>query len=128
MEEQKPAKVTLYLPPDLHRQLKIRSAVEGEAMSSIAKRAIDFYLANPSVVEDGHSDIAYGHTHVIYSCPSCSTSVVLHQGDLMEVSRMARPDADDAVVGSSDMANRIVESDPVAEPSQMGEGELVVCS
>jgi hypothetical protein len=52
MEEQKATKVTLYLPPDLHRQLKIRSAVEGEAMSSIAKRAIDFYLSHGEVVAE----------------------------------------------------------------------------
>jgi hypothetical protein len=54
MEEQKATKVTLYLPHDLHRQLKIRSAVEGEAMSSIAKRAIDFYLANSDAVRAAH--------------------------------------------------------------------------
>jgi hypothetical protein len=119
MEEQKSAKVTLYLPHDLHRQLKIRSAVEGEAMSSIAKRAIDFYLANPGVVEDSS---AFGHTHVIYNCPSCSTSVVLHQGELVEVSRVSCSDVDDTLVGTAEMASMTVSS------GQKDEGELVVCS
>ncbi|NJL48221.1 MAG: hypothetical protein HC929_12995 [Leptolyngbyaceae cyanobacterium SM2_5_2] len=122
MEEQKPAKVTLYLPPDLHRQLKIRSAVEGEAMSSIAKRAIDFYLANPGVVEDGCSDSVYGHTHVIYNCPSCSAPVVIHQGDLVEVSRLSQSGDSHTLADSAEMGSR------VAEQGQMGEGELVVCS
>jgi hypothetical protein len=35
-------KVTLYIPPELHRKLKIKAAVESEPMSSIAERAIVF--------------------------------------------------------------------------------------
>jgi hypothetical protein len=44
-------KVTLYLPPELHRQLKIRSAVELEPMSAVAEQAISFYLANPETID-----------------------------------------------------------------------------
>jgi hypothetical protein len=98
MEEQKATKVTLYLPPDLHRQLKIRSAVEGEAMSAIAQRAIDFYLAHSDVVDE--FDSTYGQTHRIHSCPSCSTSVVIRQGELVEVADLAttKPDSLDVDV------------------------------
>lgn len=117
MEEQKATKVTLYLPPDLHRQLKIRSAVEGEAMSAIAQRAIDFYLAHSEVVDDFESTV-YGQTHRLHSCPSCSTSVVIRQGELVEASRLA--------AHSSDSSLAVDVNDIVSEPNR-DEGELVVC-
>jgi predicted HicB family RNase H-like nuclease len=44
-------KVTLYIPPQLHRKLKIKAAVESEPMSSLAEKAIIFYLNNPEVVD-----------------------------------------------------------------------------
>ncbi|TVP68221.1 MAG: hypothetical protein EA342_06560 [Leptolyngbya sp. LCM1.Bin17] len=116
MEEQKATKVTLYLPPDLHRQLKIRSAVEGEAMSAIAKRAIDFYLANSDVV-DG-LEAAFGHTYEVHSCPSCSTSLVMRDGELAEVSTSSNPDHPLPPVESAGV---------IAQPGQLDEGELVVC-
>ncbi|MEO0869196.1 MAG: hypothetical protein AAFY17_12280 [Cyanobacteria bacterium J06642_11] len=72
-------KVTLYLPPDLHRKLRVQSALDGEAMSAIAERAIGFYLEHADLVE---STERYGHTHQVYSCPACTTPVVLSGGDL----------------------------------------------
>jgi hypothetical protein len=79
-------KVTLYLPPDLHRQLKIRAAVDSAAMSVLAERAIDFYLANPEAIEQasGPSQLGsqIGQTHQIHSCPACQTAVVLRNGAL----------------------------------------------
>ena len=74
-------KVTLYLPPDLHRQLKIRAAIESEAMSAIAERALGFYLDHPEVVEEKEASI-YGSTHRVYGCPACGTSVVLRSGEM----------------------------------------------
>jgi hypothetical protein len=41
-------KVTLYLTSELHRQLKIKAAVEVETMSTIAERALE-YIAVPNV-------------------------------------------------------------------------------
>lgn len=119
MEEQKATKVTLYLPPDLHRQLKIRSAVEGEAMSSIAKRAIDFYLAHGDVVAEC-LETSFGQTHRLHSCPSCSSSVVLREGELVEVAQVAG-DSQGNVMGDA----VIPEVAPGA--GSRGEGELVVC-
>jgi hypothetical protein len=75
-------KVTLYLPNDLHRQLKIRSAVDGEAMSSLAEQAIDFFLSHPEVVEGIG---VYGQTHRIYDCPHCSTAVVIRNDELVPI-------------------------------------------
>jgi plasmid stability protein len=117
MQEQKATKVTLYLPPDLHRQLKIRSAVDGEAMSAIAQRAIDFYLTHSEVVEGLES--AYGQTHRIHSCPTCSTSVVMREGELVQLSKVATSGASEGL--SVDV------QDIVTDTRQPEEGELVVC-
>jgi hypothetical protein len=119
MEEQKATKVTLYLPPDLHRQLKIRSAVEGEAMSSIAKRAIDFYLAHGDVVAES-LESSLGQTHRVYSCPSCASSVVLREGELVEISQMV------GATQSSALDTAPV-PEVVASTGSREEGELVVC-
>ncbi|MBW4440931.1 MAG: type II toxin-antitoxin system HicB family antitoxin [Plectolyngbya sp. WJT66-NPBG17] len=73
-------KVTLYLPPELHRKLKIQAAMSSEAMSILAERALNFYLMYPEVVEQ--QDEAHGQTHRIYDCPSCTTPVVLRNGEL----------------------------------------------
>ncbi|MBP0000060.1 MAG: hypothetical protein J7641_13865 [Cyanobacteria bacterium SID2] len=77
-------KVTLYLSPELHRQLKIRAAVDGEPMSALAQKALMFYLAHPEVVEEIHA--VSGNAHRIYSCPACETKTVLRNGDLVAVS------------------------------------------
>lgn len=45
-------KVTLYIPPKLHRQLKIRAAVDTESMSAIVEKAIAFYMEHSEVVEE----------------------------------------------------------------------------
>lgn len=74
-------KVTLYLSPELHRRLKIRSAVESEAMSELAERALVFYLTNSELVDEIEN--SYGRAHRVYSCPSCESSLVLHDGELV---------------------------------------------
>lgn len=76
-------KVTLYLSPELHRKLKIRSAIDSEPMSELAERALDFYLANPELVEE--TEESYGRTHRVYSCPTCESSVVLRDGELVSL-------------------------------------------
>lgn len=119
MEEQKATKVTLYLPPDLHRQLKIRSAVEGEAMSSIARRALDFYLAHGDVVAES-LESSFGQSHRVHSCPSCASSVVLNEGELVEVTQLAGV-AQDSTLDDSMLP------EVVAGSGSREEGELVVC-
>lgn len=80
---QEKQKVTLYLPPELHRQLKIKAAVEDEPMSAIAERALSFYLAHSEVVDS--LEASYGQTHQVYHCPDCSSPVVLLDGDLVSL-------------------------------------------
>lgn len=78
-------KVTLYLSPELHRQLKIKAAIDSEPMSAIAERAIIFYLDNPEIV--GEIEAAYGQTHRVYSCPECTGSLVMNQGELASLKK-----------------------------------------
>jgi hypothetical protein len=109
-------KVTLYLSPELHRKLKIRSAIDSEPMSELAERAIIFYLANSELVEEVES--SYGRTHRVYSCPSCATSVVLRDGELVSLS--SQP----GVLGQDKLTIDKVEQD---EAHPEGEEELVPC-
>ena len=75
-------KVTLYLSPEVHKKLKIRSAIDSEPMSELAERALVFYLANSELVEEIEASV-YGRTHQIYSCPDCDSSLVLRDGELI---------------------------------------------
>lgn len=79
MSEQKSAeskhKVTLYVSPELHRQLKIASAAQLESMSAVTERALTFYLEHADLVEG-----VMGQTHQVHQCPACETSFVLRNG------------------------------------------------
>jgi hypothetical protein len=77
-------KVTLYLPPQLHRQLKIRSAVDADSMSNIVEKAVEFYL-NHSEVVDGIE--LHGTTHQVYNCPECEHPVVIRDGEMVALGR-----------------------------------------
>jgi hypothetical protein len=115
-------KVTLYLPPELHRQLKIRAAVDGEPMSSIAQRAIVFYLENPEVVDEMGS--FYGQTHRVYSCPECASSVFMEDGELVSLKNQPGIIAEaDNLPDNLPMDNRVKKS----TDSRPGEEELVPC-
>ena len=73
-------KVTFYLSDELHRQFKIRSAVDGETMSSMAQRAIEFYMNNAELVES--SDQVHGQAHQVHNCPECDVAVTLQKDGL----------------------------------------------
>jgi hypothetical protein len=75
-------KVTLYLPQELHRQLKVKAALALEPMSDLAERAINFYLAHPEVIEE---HLLHGQTHRVYGCPECAAALVVREGDLVSL-------------------------------------------
>ena len=114
-------KVTLYLSDDLHRQVKIRSAIDGEPMSSIAQRAIEFYLGNAEVVEQTTSGEVQGETHRIHACPKCATPVVLRRGGLSLVQSSAERQFESMTTDLSCIPK--LNSDSVSAD----EGELVGC-
>lgn len=89
-------KVTLYLPPELHRELKIKAAVEAEPMSAIAERALSFYIQHPEVVEEIEASVL-GTTHQIYSCPECASSVILRSSELISLKHQQSILSDDGI-------------------------------
>lgn len=86
-------KITLYISDDLHKQFKIRSVIDGETMSSIAQRAIEFYLANPEAVDD--SGTVHGQTHRIHACPKCAAPVALRDDGLALIASSSEPSFED---------------------------------
>jgi hypothetical protein len=85
-------KVTLYLPPQLHRQLKIRSAVDADSMSNIVERAVEFYLNHSDVVDGVES---HGSTHQVYNCPECEHPVVIRDGAMVTLGQSSGVLAED---------------------------------
>ncbi|MDA0673386.1 MAG: hypothetical protein O3C67_06730 [Cyanobacteria bacterium] len=116
-DQQKATKVTFYLPPALHRQLKIRAAVDGEPMSTIAERAIEFYMSHADVVNEISE--GYSNTHRAYGCPACAESLVIREGDLVSIK--------DAIAPSDHGELAVDMQGMVPGNQQPDEGELVVC-
>ncbi|MEH2072117.1 MAG: hypothetical protein V7K47_28865 [Nostoc sp.] len=117
MQTQTKQKVTLYLSPELHRKLKIRSAVDCQHMSELAERALVFYLSNSELVDEVE-DSSYGRTHRVYSCPTCDSSLVLRDGELVTLGNQP------AVVGQEHLSIDEMDED---ETHPKGEEELVPC-
>lgn len=78
-------KVTLYLPAAIHRQLKIKAALDADSMSALVEKAVAFYLQHPEVVEEVQE--TYGQTHRVHICPECEGAVVLRDGQLVSLKR-----------------------------------------
>ncbi len=76
-------KVTFYLTPEIHRRLKIRSAIDSEPMSELAEKAIGFYLTHPEMVDE--VETIHGRTHQLYACPECATTVVVKDGEIVAI-------------------------------------------
>ncbi|WP_017314733.1 hypothetical protein [Mastigocladopsis repens] len=110
-------KVTLYLTPELHKKLKIRSAIDSEPMSELAERALDFYLANSELVEE--VEASYGRTHRVYSCPACESSVLVRDGELVALGKQA------GVIGQEKRLP--MDEMELDENNQKGKEELVPC-
>ena len=77
-------KVTLYIPPELHRKLKIKAAVDVESMSALVEKAIAFYMQFPEQVDEVRSSV-HGKTHQIHLCPDCSSPMVMRDGELVSL-------------------------------------------
>jgi hypothetical protein len=106
-------KVTLYLPPELHRQLKIRAAIDTEPMSALAERALAFYLKHADVVEEVES-VAHGRNHRVYACPECTTPVVMREGDLVSVRHQPNvlgPEQDLTDLSASELIDNVLVSE-----------------
>ena len=108
-------KVTLYLSPELHKRLKVRSAVDSEPMSELAERALGFYLANSELVDE--AEAAYGRTHRVYSCPTCDSSLLIRDRELVALGNQP------GVVTQESIPLEQQENEKIPQD----EGELVPC-
>lgn len=77
-------KVTLYLHSGVHRQLKIRAAIDEDSMSAIVEKAISFYLKYPEKVEEIEA-ATYGKTHQVYICPECEAAMVMRESEMVSL-------------------------------------------
>lgn len=77
-------KITLYIPPELHRKLKIKAAVDVESMSALVEKAISFYMQFPDKVDEVRSAVQ-GKTHQVHLCPECDTPLVMSNGELVSL-------------------------------------------
>lgn len=110
-------KITLYIPPGLHRQLKIKAAVDAESMSALVEKAVSFYLHNSDKVEEVNS-AASGKTHQVYSCPECDSALALREDGLASLK-------DNPGVLSEELPIAIRSSSNASEESS--DEKLVVC-
>ena len=106
-------KVTFYLTPEIHRRLKIRSAIDSEPMSELAEKAIGFYLTHPEMVEE--VETIHGRTHQLYACPECATTVVVKDGEMV------------AIGSQSGVLNEQLTVAQVIPGAAAGQEELVPC-
>ncbi|PSB33607.1 hypothetical protein [Stenomitos frigidus] len=116
-------KVTLYLPPELHRQLKVRAALDSETMTDIAQRAIVFYLSHSELVDD-YEGSRHGQTHRVYTCPDCTSPSVLKGDEMVSLRSQSSVLVEERVPANT--ASKVQSVSSLSADAQ-GEGELVPC-
>ena len=114
---QEKQKVTLYLPPKLHRQLKIKAAIESETMSAMVERAINFYLEHPEKVEE--QQFHQGKTHQVHICPECDAAMVMREGKMVSLKKQNN------LVAEEFPLEKVTEK--ITQGKTQGEEELVPC-
>lgn len=110
-------KITLYIPPELHRKLKIKAAVDVESMSALVEKAISFYMQFPEQVDEIKSSVQ-GKTHQIHMCPDCDAPMVMRDGEMVSLTA-------GATVIEEDIPLEVAERG--ANSEKPNEEELVSC-
>lgn len=111
-------KVTLYLPQGLHRQLKIKAAVDVDSMSSIVERALTFYIQHPEAIDE--IEASHGRTHQVYVCPECQNSLLERDGEMVSLKNQP------GILAEEVSVEKVRET--LSSPSnRQGEEELVPC-
>jgi len=114
-------KVTLYLPPDVHRNLKIKAAVGGESMSGLVEQAVVFYLNHSEVVEEVEQQ-EHGQTYRLYECPQCESALMMKDGELSSL--QAQPSLKTEELATEQVSQQVQAAD--SDQSQDQE-QLVPC-
>ena len=110
-------KVTLYIPPELHKKLKIKAALDTDSMSALVEKAIAFYMQYPETVEETEAS-NHGQTHQVHFCPECEEPVVMRKGELVSLRGESSLIADEI---SLNVSSKSEDSD------ESNEEELVSC-
>lgn len=110
-------KVTLYIPTELHRKLKIKAAIDIESMSALVEKAIAFYMQHPEKVEEIEADIQ-GKTHQVHFCPECDAPMVMRGGEMLSLSSQDSVIADEISLKVASKAG---------DSGESNEEELVSC-
>ena len=84
----------------------------------MVERAIVFYLRHPEVVDE--VEASYGKTHQVYTCPECSSSVVLQSGEMVSLENQPSILAEELPVEK-------VREEVSSRTDSQGEEELVPC-
>jgi hypothetical protein len=87
-------KITLYIPPELHRKLKIKAAIDIESMSALVEKAISFYIQHPEKVEEIEA-FSQGKTHQVHLCPECDNAMVMRDGQMVSLTSQIAATAED---------------------------------
>lgn len=114
-------KVTLYLPPDVHRNLKIKAATGGESMSGLVEQAVLFYLNHSEVIAELEQQ-EYGQTYRLYECPQCESALIMQEGELTPL--QAQPSVQTEEIATEQVNQQVKTADP--DHSQDQE-QLVPC-
>lgn len=107
-------KVTLYIPPELHRKLKIRAAIDTESMSALVSKAVNFYLHNPEVVEQLEAPLQ-GQRHQVHVCPECDAAMVSRNGEMVSLKNQPGAISEDSPL------------EKVMKNASKSQEELVIC-
>lgn len=110
-------KVTLYIPPELHKKLKIKAAVDVESMSALVEKAIAFYMQFPEKVDEIKSSV-HGKTHQVHICPECDAPMVMKDGEMLSLGNQNSIIEDDISLEVSSQTE---------SPQEPNEEELVSC-
>lgn len=84
----------------------------------MVEKALVFYLTHPELV-DGVEE-SYGATHQVYSCPECSSSLVLKGGEMIALENHPS-------VTPEDLPVETVREGVKSCTGSQGEEELVPC-
>ena len=113
-------KVTLYIPPELHKKLKIKAAIDVESMSALVERALAFYMQFPEKVEQIEASV-HGKTHQVHLCPECDSPMVMRNGELVSLNSQNSVIDDSISLGVSSQTQSTESSE------KPNEEELVSC-
>jgi hypothetical protein len=115
-------KVTLYLPPDVHRNLKIKAATGGESMSGLVEQAVVFYLNHSEVVEEIQEQ-KQGETYRLYECPQCESALIMEDGELTPITK-AQPSVKTEELATEQVSQQVKAAD---HSDSQDQEQLVPC-